>query len=47
MNWIPRFSYGSATMVGLPDRDEDAEGWYFTGQQLGILVQITIAKEKN
>lgn len=44
MNWKPLFSYGSATMAGLPDRDEDAEGRYFTVQWLGIIIEITIAK---
>lgn len=47
MNWIPYFSTGGALMAGLPDRDEDAEGRYFTVQWLGILVEITFAKVRK
>lgn len=44
MRWLPLFATGSATLAGLPDRDDDAEGRYFTVQWFGLVVEVTFAR---
>lgn len=45
MRWLlPYFAYGSWSGSNLPDRDGDANGFYWSVQWFGVLVEISIGR---